>query len=522
MSWIKRRVQVLGSLLVSLLLLAGIYLLYHDLYSLISLQRHVLERTAYTAAHLISTPSIETALETKDSQTPSDSQLQDRLFAIQTDLNISGSLLILDVREAAPRILASTKPGLKKNDLYLPPASMKVMTALSNATSSTQLYWKDNTFWLSSYSLVKGSDGQTLALIAVESQETAFLYRLIGYALHYLLLAIGLITIGGFLYLWSTSKTSRSLESAKNRYFTLFRESTDGILFLDDHGNILKANDSALVIFQELPENVVGRNLVSAKAGFSFIPLDTGKDILKNTIALGEKFKSKAKLVLKNEKIRYLSYSSFPLSEFRATVGAIVIFQDITQDIVREQELEYHQSQLREENRELQQQVITDPLTKCLNKQYLHHFLDWQNLRWLRFEGCSLLLLDMDNFKQINDSKGHPAGDLVLQNFAAFLRTFFRRGDKVIRYGGDEFIVLLPRTDLNSAQRIAKNLLEALAKESSRSFEGIGVSIGAAELQSQEEGKDWLLRADQALYEAKRAGKNVVFINDPTQLEILN
>src|SRR4051812_37043203 len=106
MTWMKKRLQILGSLFVSLVLLAGIYLLYHDLNSLVFQQRQMLQKTAFTAAHLISIPSVENALETKDSQTESDSQLQHLLSNLRADLNVSGSLSLLDLRETDLKILA--------------------------------------------------------------------------------------------------------------------------------------------------------------------------------------------------------------------------------------------------------------------------------------------------------------------------------------------------------------------------------------------------------------------------------
>jgi diguanylate cyclase (GGDEF)-like protein len=208
--------------------------------------------------------------------------------------------------------------------------------------------------------------------------------------------------------------------------------------------------------------------------------------------------------------------------ENQETVGAIVIFQDITADTVRVQEIQASQVQLREENLTLQQQVITDPLTHCLNKQYLQHFLDQQNLKWVAYEGCSMLLIDLDNFKAINDTKGHLAGDQVLQSFSQFLKSFFRKTDKIIRYGGDEFMVLLPHTDLKAAARIGNNMLDALRKLSTASLEQLTVSVGIAELHSKESGKEWLTRADAALYDAKNAGKNRLQAHSGDELEILN
>jgi diguanylate cyclase (GGDEF)-like protein/PAS domain S-box-containing protein len=307
----------------------------------------------------------------------------------------------------------------------------------------------------------------------------------------------------------------------KDRYFTLFRESSDGILILDSGGFIQRINKAALDSFHSTEEATLNRNFLdSSGQDFNFIPLESAKDIKKQTLSLGLHFHSKAKLVLGDDRVRYLRYSSYPLSDRGGVAGALVIFQDITSDFIREQELYLDRIELQSKNIELQQQVITDPLTKTLNKQYLYHLLDEKNLRWMSIEGCSMLVIDIDNFKTVNDSLGHAKGDEILQTFALFLKGFFRRSDKVIRFGGDEFIVILPQTDIQSAGRISANLLEKLRKKFAD--EPLTVSVGVAELQANESGEQWLNRADRALYQAKGSGKNTVRVNDLNQLEILN
>lgn len=504
--------------------MVGIYLLYHDLSSLVNQQRSLLERTVYLTARLTPSEPLQAALQTKDSATDEDKRLQDHLFTLQTDLNLAGNLSVVTQEEAAYRMLATTKPMQKKGDAYLPPTKM-IASAHTDMPSSSSWYRKGLSFWSSSYSPIKDASGKTLAYMALESEETPFFYRLVGYVLHYVLLAIGLITIGGFLYVWVTAKANRNVSFQKNRYFTLFRETKDGVLFLNEAGEIQKANESALHYFQEKEGDLIGANLLSPhESSFSFFPLDSSKQILSETVNRGECFHSKAKLILRSDVVRYLSFSSSPLLDDGKIVGAIIIFQDITNDVIREQELKHHRLQLQEQNQQLQQQVITDSLTKCLNKQYLHHFLEEKNLRWSSLEGCSMLVIDLDNFKSINDTHGHVIGDTLLQNFGIFLKSFFRRSDKIIRYGGDEFVILLPQTHLKAASRIALNLQESLKKTPFPMSDILTVSVGVAQLQKDEPGKTWLSRADSALLTAKRSGKNRVHLQDEEelQLEILN
>ncbi|MDZ4048077.1 MAG: GGDEF domain-containing protein, partial [Pseudoxanthomonas sp.] len=122
----------------------------------------------------------------------------------------------------------------------------------------------------------------------------------------------------------------------------------------------------------------------------------------------------------------------------------------------------------------------------------------------------SLLLMDMDQFKSVNDSLGHYAGDSLLRHLAERARLVLRGEDVLARLGGDEFVALLPSTDLNGARVVAERLRDGINHAHMR-FQGQEVpaplSIGVAQLQADDDVLDSLLkRADQAMYRAKRAG----------------
>ncbi|MBN8554222.1 MAG: sensor domain-containing diguanylate cyclase [Deltaproteobacteria bacterium] len=511
--------QIWGACFVVLLLSLGLYLLYHDLSSLIAEQRLLLERSVYTSSRLLPSTIVQNVVETKDSQSSNDSQLQDLLFRLQSDLRLNGSLSIVDLKSNPPVIAASTKAPFKKAMLYDGPRPQ-----LLEKLSTTSLYFKDKNFWISSFAPLTSAQGETFALVTLESDSSPFIFRLFGYALHYILLAVGLITLGGIIYLGSVARSRRSLKVAQDSYFTLFKESTDGIFILDERGHIQKVNEGGALCFEQKESAL--RNVFifdNSNQNFQFIELDSGKTILKEGIKEKQSFRSKAKLILRNHRIKYLSYSCSPMINSGKVTGVIVVFQDISQDVIREQELQHFQSQLKAENEQLQKQVITDPLTKCLNKFYLSHFLEARNLKWTAYEGCSMLLVDLDNFKLINDTQGHLAGDQLLQQFSTFLRGFFRKSDKIIRYGGDEFLILLPQTDMTLASRITNNMLEALKKTSS-TMNNLTISVGVAQLELNDTGREWIERADAALYAAKNAGKNR-WIAQPAknlELEVLN
>jgi diguanylate cyclase (GGDEF)-like protein len=126
----------------------------------------------------------------------------------------------------------------------------------------------------------------------------------------------------------------------------------------------------------------------------------------------------------------------------------------------------------------------------------------------------SLAIMDLDHFKRINDGAGHEAGDRVLQAFADLLRDNTRRGDHFFRFGGEEFVVLLPGADAGALQVIGDKLRESIAAGLHHAGAPVTVSIGAAELRTGETWQDWLARADAALYRAKQGGRNRVVVAD--------
>jgi diguanylate cyclase (GGDEF)-like protein len=168
--------------------------------------------------------------------------------------------------------------------------------------------------------------------------------------------------------------------------------------------------------------------------------------------------------------------------------------------------------------RVLIEQASHDPLTKVLNRRALENIINVEHSRSLRSNvPMSVIMLDIDHFKRINDVFGHGRGDEVLVEVASVLTQNTRKYDSIARFGGEEFIILLPDTALDKAQVIAENLRIKIA-ESDFNFnpeDGIQItaSFGATECNLQRDG--WLKileRADHGLYQAKAAGRNRVVV----------
>jgi diguanylate cyclase (GGDEF)-like protein len=169
----------------------------------------------------------------------------------------------------------------------------------------------------------------------------------------------------------------------------------------------------------------------------------------------------------------------------------------------------------------LRAQSTKDPLTGLYNRRYLQEMLDREIRRAIRSEqALGVLMLDLDHFKNFNDTYGHDAGDAVLRETASFLVRSIRAEDFVCRYGGEEFVVILPTADLRAAearaQRIRAKLRDLVILHNGRSLGLITASIGVAALPDHGTNEKELLQtADAALYRAKREGRDRVAVADP-------
>jgi diguanylate cyclase (GGDEF)-like protein len=175
-----------------------------------------------------------------------------------------------------------------------------------------------------------------------------------------------------------------------------------------------------------------------------------------------------------------------------------------------------HRHLLRENARlfqEVQRLAITDPLTGLYNRHRLADALETEGERAVRYgRPVSMIMMDVDDLKVVNDSHGHPAGDLVLQRVADAIRGNIRRLDLPTRYGGDEFLVLLPETTLADAERVA----ERIGFEVRRIRAGdltVTACCGVVEWSPGfRSGQEFLSAVDRALYEAKRRGHGAIVV----------
>lgn len=211
----------------------------------------------------------------------------------------------------------------------------------------------------------------------------------------------------------------------------------------------------------------------------------------------------------------------YPFYSGDENVGAFMLFRDVTAE-----------TNLQGKYKDKATQSITDPLTELYNRAYFSEYIVSQvaHIEGLPKESnqrlMSVVMLDIDHFKKTNDVYGHPAGDYVIQLVAQTMKQSFRKTDVVCRYGGEEFLAILPATEMQGACVAADKFRETVANMKFE-FEGqvipVTISIGVAQLQvGAEKGNDVIARADVALYHSKESGRNTVSFHDAENPQVFH
>jgi len=159
----------------------------------------------------------------------------------------------------------------------------------------------------------------------------------------------------------------------------------------------------------------------------------------------------------------------------------------------------------------LAKQAVTDPMTGLYNRSLLQNSLELaihQHKR--RGIQMSLIMLDVDHFKSINDDLGHAKGDQVIVSLGKLLKESFRATDKVFRVGGEEFLILVHGSDEKKAHDIAEKLRMDTRERSLIPEQRITISLGVSGIQKSQDWSQWMKHCDNNLYRAKSAGRNIV------------
>ncbi|MDH5507778.1 MAG: sensor domain-containing diguanylate cyclase [Anaerolineae bacterium] len=308
----------------------------------------------------------------------------------------------------------------------------------------------------------------------------------------------------------SLEKSLKEARQDEQRYHALFESTTDIVLLLDLNLIILEANQRAKDLLDYPDDQIIGLKLerLVGQHGYQDMRVKCARLLAGEAIPFYEQtFITRTGQEVAVEVSSALVYDS---------AGTPLTVQSIGRDITNRKQLEDH---LRASLAEMATLSRTDVLTGLLNRRAIVEFGELELARSLRDgDSLSFILLDIDLLKDINDSFGHQAGDAALAYLAKKLDKWKRPYDRVGRWGGDEFLVILPGTNLDQAKDVAERLRshtnESLANLPHGAQHSVRISMGVASLSTQHSANisldTMLAQADQALYTAKRQGRDRV------------
>lgn len=183
--------------------------------------------------------------------------------------------------------------------------------------------------------------------------------------------------------------------------------------------------------------------------------------------------------------------------------------QELLEDTVNQHAVENNERTLAIEK--LEKLAGTDPLTSLYNRRKFKEMLQYETEKNQRYQkSLSLILCDIDHFKRINDNFGHDVGDIALKAFAKKITDNIRDVDVFARWGGEEFIILMPSTSTNSANTVAEKLRKTIEMTSIEQIDHLTASFGVTGFKTSDTIDSFIKRADDALYKAKEGGRNRV------------
>ena len=294
-------------------------------------------------------------------------------------------------------------------------------------------------------------------------------------------------------YLHQAEETARALLNA----------TTDSAILIDRKGRILAINEPAAKQLSEFSADSMHKNLL---------------DILPSTLAQNRKARIEQVLETGDPLQFEDNYSGTHFLNFLYPVfdrqGKIRNLAYFSRDVSAQRQVE---QELRQSEKRYKILSITDDLTKLFNSRHFYITLQLEIERANRYHRpLALLMIDIDDFKEFNDTYGHLAGDKALAKTGEVIRNALREADTGYRYGGEEFAVILPETvgpgAVEVAERIRKELEAMPLSLEAKHSRYITASIGVSELQAEDKLSEFIRRADKNLYAAKTEGKNRVLL----------
>jgi diguanylate cyclase (GGDEF)-like protein/PAS domain S-box-containing protein len=294
--------------------------------------------------------------------------------------------------------------------------------------------------------------------------------------------------------------------------YTVMEHIPELVFVVDAHDRVLDANPIAQKTLNMRMDEIIGNKLT---------------EVFKNWPQLLDRYlkayEIHEEIQIPGDTLRTFELVISPLyNRFNSLEGRVIVAHEITEQKVLQNDLQnandifkIQLAEIEKLRSRLQEQAIRDPLTNVYNRRFMAEFLDGEITRAQRENyPVSVVIMDMDNFKQFNDHYGHKCGDIVLQSFANFLVEHTRRSDVVCRYGGEEFVILMPNASLEVSHARVEAWRQAFS-ESAIPYEDLKFSTtfsaGVATFPDHGlTGEGILQAADKALYHAKNGGRNRV------------
>lgn len=289
----------------------------------------------------------------------------------------------------------------------------------------------------------------------------------------------------------------------------IFKTAAGGILVIDTKSNILRYNEGFLRTARLTRHEMQGKRCFEA----FLTGLCHTRDCPLEQIRMGKRrVEHEVEKKLEDDSSIFYMVTSTPLRGPDADLIAVVTsIIDITPRVEAERALRKNEEKFRELS-------IIDDLTNLYNKRHLNDRLKSEIDRTIRYEHpLSLVLMDIDDFKIYNDTYGHTQGDQVLAEIGKIILTSIRKSDSGFRYGGEEFVVILPETPVEVAKKVAERIRLKVASTPFHPVEDESVlktiSVGLTQFSPPENEEDLVARADQNMYRAKKSGKNRVIFS---------
>ena len=317
----------------------------------------------------------------------------------------------------------------------------------------------------------------------------------------------------GFIFVFrdvtERRRAQKLLEKSERFLNTIFDSIHDPFCIIDRNFLLVRANEPYAKLKDRKLEDVLNKHCYEAIEGRDGI---CDNCIVQRTFAEGKPSTKEKPHAFSDSTEGWVEIFTYPIFD---EVGEVSHVIEYTRDISERRHSDEERKALIED---LEYLSTVDPLSGLLNRRALMEFLNAEADRAKRYgRRLSLILADVDNFKDINDTLGHTAGDEAIKVVAEVFREVVRKADVVGRYGGDEFLVVMPETSAKGAEDLAARLLEALkaepAKLGPKARRTMTLSIGVASFDFKHDTVDTLItHADTALYESKHKGRDQLTI----------